>query len=141
MDAAQADDVDAVVVATTHDVLSPVALAAVDAGKHVLVEKPAARCARELEPVAAAAARTGAICKVGFNHRFHFAFRKAREIVDSGSLGPLFYVRGRYGHGGRLGYEKEWRMNPAISGGGELIDQGMHLIDLSRWFLGRFLAS
>ena len=46
------------------------------------------------------------------------------------------FVRGRYGHGGRIGYEKEWRFQPEISGGGELIDQGSHLIDLSRWFLG-----
>lgn len=44
------------------------------------------------------------------------------------------YIRGRYGHGGRLGYENEWRANPSISGGGELIDQGSHLIDLSRFF-------
>jgi predicted dehydrogenase len=48
----------------------------------------------------------------------------------------LIYIRGRYGHGGRLGYEKEWRAIPEKSGGGELIDQGIHLIDLSRWFLG-----
>jgi predicted dehydrogenase len=46
------------------------------------------------------------------------------------------FLRGRYGHGGRVGYEKEWRANPARSGGGELIDQGVHMIDLSRWFLG-----
>jgi predicted dehydrogenase len=48
------------------------------------------------------------------------------------------FVRARYGHGGRLGYEKEWRAQQAISGGGELIDQGVHLIDLARWFLGEF---
>ncbi len=137
-EAVQAADVDAVVVATTHDALAPIALAAIEAGKHVLVEKPAARCARELEPVAAAAARLGRVGKVGFNHRFHPALRKSREIVDSGALGPLYYVRARYGHGGRLGYEKEWRMNTAVSGGGEMIDQGMHLVDLARWFLGDF---
>jgi predicted dehydrogenase len=48
------------------------------------------------------------------------------------------FIRGRYGHGGRVGYDKEWRADPALSGGGELIDQGPHLIDLSRWFLGDF---
>ena len=48
------------------------------------------------------------------------------------------FVRGRYGHGGRVGYEREWRADPALSGGGELIDQGVHLIDLARWFLGDF---
>jgi predicted dehydrogenase len=78
------------------------------------------------------------LVRVGFNHRYHRAFRKAREILDSGALGELMFVRGRYGHGGRLGYEKEWRAIPEVSGGGEAIDQGMHLIDLSRWFLGEF---
>jgi predicted dehydrogenase len=75
---------------------------------------------------------------VGFNHRYHRAFRKARELVDSGALGELMFVRARYGHGGRLGYDKEWRAQPELSGGGELIDQGVHLIDLARWFLGDF---
>jgi predicted dehydrogenase len=73
---------------------------------------------------------------VGFNHRYHRSLRKAKEIVESGALGELMFIRARYGHGARLGYEKEWRSNPALSGGGELIDQGPHLIDLSRWFLG-----
>jgi predicted dehydrogenase len=49
-------------------------------------------------------------------------------------------VRGRYGHGGRLGYDREWRADPAIAGGGELLDQGVHLIDLARWFLGDFTS-
>src|SRR5205807_4165855 len=127
-----------IIVATTNDKLAPVTLAAVNAGKHVLVEKPAARNAGELEPVVAAAKRAGVLVKVGFNHRFHPAFLKAREIVDSGALGPLMFLRARYGHGGRLGMEKEWRGDPQIAGGGEMLDQGVHLIDLSRWFLGDF---
>jgi predicted dehydrogenase len=64
--------------------------------------------------------------------------RKARELYEAGALGEMMFVRGRYGHGGRINYEKEWRSNPALSGGGELIDQGVHLIDLARWFLGDF---
>jgi len=63
---------------------------------------------------------------------------KAREIVDRGELGPLMFIRGRYGHGGRPGYEKEWRLQRSMSGGGHLIDRGSHLIDLARWFLGEF---
>jgi len=61
-----------------------------------------------------------------------------REIVDAGEIGELMFLRARYGHGGRLGYEQEWRAQPELSGGGELIDQGVHLIDLARWFLGDF---
>lgn len=129
-------NVDAVIVATTHDQLAAISLGAVEAGRHVLVEKPAGRELAEVQTLAAAAAKHKRIVKVGFNHRFHPAFLKAREIVDSGALGSLMFIRARYGHGGRIGYEKEWRAQPAISGGGELIDQGSHLIDLSRWFLG-----
>ncbi|MDB5332801.1 MAG: iolG 3 [Phycisphaerales bacterium] len=136
--AATRDDVDVVIVSTTNDVLAPATLAAVHSGKHVLVEKPAARNAAELEPVVRAARDGGVIVKVGFNHRFHPALLKAREIIDTGVLGPLMFLRARYGHGGRLGMEKEWRGDPAISGGGEMLDQGVHLIDLARWFLGDF---
>lgn len=132
------EDVDAVVVATTNDQLAPVTLAAIEAGKHVLVEKPAARSAAELAPLLPAAAKHKVAVKVGFNHRCHPALLKARELADAGELGEMMFVRGRYGHGGRLGMEKEWRGNPTIAGGGEMLDQGVHLVDLARWFLGDF---
>src|SRR5271165_1215293 len=90
-------DLDAVVVATTHDLLAPIASAAASAGKHVLVEKPGGCSTQELARVAAAARRNGVAVRVGCNHRYHRAFRKAREIVDSGVLGDLMFVRGRYG--------------------------------------------
>lgn len=131
-------EIDLVIIATLHDALAEITLAAIEAGKHVLVEKPAARVAAELVPVMAAAEKHGVQVHVGFNHRYHRALRKAKEIVDAGELGELMFIRARYGHGGRIGYDKEWRSDPAISGGGELIDQGPHLIDLSRWFLGEF---
>ena len=131
-------DVDLVIVATPHHLLPEITLAAISAGKHVLVEKPAARKARELDPVLEAAKGAGALVRVGFNHRYHPAMRKAWRLSSEGAIGELMYVRGRYGHGGRIGYEKEWRAEPALSGGGELIDQGVHLIDLARWFIGDF---
>jgi predicted dehydrogenase len=130
--------VDVVIIATLHDSLAEITLAAVAAGKHVLVEKPAARSASELAPIITAAKTQNIKVHVGFNHRYHRALRKAKAIVDSGALGELMFIRARYGHGARLGYEKEWRADPKLSGGGELIDQGPHLIDLSRWFLGDF---
>ncbi len=132
-------DVAAVVVATSNDALAPVTAAAIQHGKHVLVEKPAARHAGELRPLVAAARQAGVVVKVGFNHRFHPALRKAHELYAGGAIGPLLYIRARYGHGGRPGYDREWRANPALSGGGELLDQGVHLIDLARWFLGDFV--
>lgn len=133
------DDVQIVIVATTNDQLTPVTLAAINAGKHVLVEKPAARNAAELEPLISVAKQRNVSVKVGFNHRCHPALLKAREIMDSRALGPLMFVRGRYGQGGRLGMEKEWRGKRAIAGGGEMLDQGVHLVDLARWFLGDFV--
>jgi len=131
-------EADAVIVATTNDMLAPIALAAIERGKHVLVEKPAARSPEEIQPLIEASQRQKRCVQVGFNHRFHPALQKAREIFESGVLGPLLFVRGRYGHGGRLGYDREWRAMREISGGGELLDQGVHLIDLARWFLGDF---
>ncbi len=131
-------DVDLVIVATTNDALAPVTAAAIRHGKHVLVEKPAARSAAELASLVEAARAASMVVKVGFNHRFHPALRKAHELFTGGALGPLLYIRGRYGHGGRVGYDREWRADPAVAGGGELLDQGVHLIDLARWFAGDF---
>jgi predicted dehydrogenase len=134
----QRPDVEIVIVSTTHDMLAPITAAAAENGKHVLVEKPCGRRATELDPILEAIARTGVRVRAGFNHRYHRALRKAHEIFETGVLGELMFLRGRYGHGGRPGYDKEWRAVPEISGGGEAIDQGVHLIDLARWFAGDF---
>ena len=125
-----------VVVATTHDQLAENAIAALEAGAHVLVEKPAGIGSAQVEAVREAAERAGRRVKVGFNHRFHPGLMRAVEEARSGAHGEILNLRARYGHGGRLGYEREWRADPARSGGGELIDQGMHLLDLSHWLLG-----
>lgn len=132
--------IDIVIIATPHNTLAEIMYAAVESNKHVLVEKPAARYSSELEPILKLLKNKQSIVRVGFNHRYHRALQKARELVDSGVLGDLMFIRARYGHGGRIGYDQEWRAQPEISGGGELIDQGVHLIDLSRWFLGDFTS-
>jgi predicted dehydrogenase len=137
-EAIKRSDVDIVIISTLHASLAEIGLAATQAGKHILLEKPAGRNIKELEPIIAASKKNKTLIRVGFNHRYHRAFRKARELVDQGNLGDLMFIRARYGHGGRVGYDKEWRALPELSGGGELIDQGVHLIDLARWFLGDF---
>jgi predicted dehydrogenase len=129
-------DVDFAVVATPHDALAGATTAALGRDCDVLVEKPGARSADELDAVAEAARRAGRTVRVGFNHRFHPAVRAARDVVSDRRYGELFSIRARYGHGGRLGYEQEWRADPARSGGGELLDQGSHLIDLTRHLAG-----
>ncbi|MDF1756851.1 MAG: Gfo/Idh/MocA family oxidoreductase [Legionellaceae bacterium] len=137
-DLLSSEEVDVVIIATLHDSLAEITIAAIKEGKHVLVEKPAARFSHELEPVINAYESSAVKVRVGFNHRYHRAFQKAKSLLDSGVLGEMMFVRARYGHGGRIGYDKEWRADPRISGGGELLDQGPHLIDLSRYFLGEF---
>jgi len=137
-EAVSRDNVDVVVIATINAALAPIALQAVRHGKHVLVEKPGAVSLAELAELETAAAVHKVLVRVGYNHRYHPAALKALEIFHSGALGPIMFLRGRYGQGGRVGYEKEWRADPKLSGGGELIDQGVHLIDLAGIFLGDF---
>lgn len=131
-------NVDVVMIATLNSSLAPVACQAARASKHVLVEKPGAIGVSELEQLERIAREKSVQVRVGYNHRYHPACLKTLEIFRSGALGPIMFVRGRYGQGGRIGYEKEWRADPKLSGGGELIDQGVHLIDLAGIFLGDF---
>jgi predicted dehydrogenase len=130
------DGVDLAIIATVHRDLAPLAGEATEAGRHVLIEKPGACRPCELHQVRRSAADRKLLVRVGFNHRFHPALLRARELVQGGAYGSLLYIRARYGHGGRLGYEGEWRAEPTISGGGELLDQGIHLIDLTRYLGG-----
>jgi predicted dehydrogenase len=125
-----------VVVATSHDRLAELTERALAAGAHVLVEKPAGISVAQIDRLIDCQRASGRLVKVGFNHRFHPALARTWREVHSGAHGELMSVRARYGHGGRPGYEHEWRANPERSGGGELIDQGMHLLDLTHWLAG-----
>lgn len=127
---------DVVIVAVSNNQLAPLTLQALRAKKHVLVEKPGAMQLSELLEMKKLALEHNLSVKVGFNHRFHPALLKTRELIDQGALGELMFMRARYGHGARLGYEKEWRAQPELAGGGELLDQGCHILDLIYWFMG-----
>lgn len=131
-------DIDAVVVATPNKFLMPAVVAALQSGKDVLCEKPPGRNAAETAQMVAAAESAGRILKVGFNHRHHPAIWQAWQAVSSGAIGSPYFIRAVYGHGGRPGYDQEWRADAELAGGGELLDQGVHIIDLCRWFLGEF---
>jgi predicted dehydrogenase len=125
-----------VIVASVHAELAALTEQALAAGAHVLVEKPAGVSGAEVDRLIECQRTSGRLVKVGFNHRFHPALARTAEEARSGRHGPPMHLRARYGHGGRPGYEREWRADPARSGGGELVDQGMHLLDLSHWLLG-----
>ncbi len=130
------DDIDAVIVSTSNWMLAPIGIAAADAGKQVLLEKPGALTAKQLRDVQKAAVASRVAVKVGYNLRFHPGIMKAKSLVEAKAIGQVSIIRGRYGHGARKNYDREWRADPTLSGGGELLDQGVHLIDLSSWFLG-----
>ena len=129
-------DIDVVVVSTPTGFLADISIAALESGKHVLVEKPMGRSLSEALRMQAAADAAGLYLKVGFNHRYHPAIAEAHRRFMCGDIGTLINLRARYGHGGRPGYEKEWRGDRVLAGGGELTDQGVHVIDLIHWFAG-----
>ncbi len=130
-------DVNIVIVSTPNYLLSPITCAALKAGKHVLMEKPMGRSFKEAQIICRAAQNSRGKLKVGFNHRYLPAVQKAHELFTKGVIGKCINIRAEYGHGGRPGYEKEWRCDRKLSGGGELMDQGVHLVDLVHWFAGQ----
>lgn len=128
--------VDAVLVCTPNDTHAEISIAALNSGKNVLCEKPMARNVEESAAMLKASEKSSAVFKCGFNHRHHPAVMQAKGMVDRGALGKLMFMRCRYGITGRVGYEKDWRMDISVSGGGQLMDQGQHVLDLFRWFGG-----
>jgi predicted dehydrogenase len=132
------DNVDIVIVSTPTHLSSQVGLLAAQAGKHVLIEKPCATSSAEFVTVVQSASLRDVRVKAGYNHRYHAAIRRAYELFEQGTIGRPLFVRCVYGHGGRVGYESEWRSQVSLSGGGELLDQGVHALDLFQWFLGEF---
>ncbi|MGQ9630011.1 MAG: Gfo/Idh/MocA family protein [bacterium] len=132
------EDVEAVVVATSNDWHAPISIAAIKARKHVLCEKPLARNVEEAECMVREARENGVLLKTGFNHRFHPQVKKAKELMDRGVIGRPIFLRGRTGHGGGDAFAKRWFAQKAISGGGTFLDNGVHLLDLARWFMGEF---
>jgi len=132
------EDIYAVIVCTPPHSHAEISIAAMNRGKHVLCEKPLARTTQEATEMIAAARRNKVTLKCGFNHRHHPGIKKAKEWVETGTIGELNFIRCIYGIGGRPGYEKEWRADPKVVSGGQLMEQGIHAVDLFRWFLGEF---
>lgn len=129
-------EIEAVVVATPHKFLSDLSRKALESGIHVLCEKPGANKADQIKKNIELAKKKKLVYKIGYNYRFHDGFIKARKLFDKGVIGDLLFIRAVHGFGGREGYEKEWRINKDIGGGGHLHDQGTHLIDMAKSYLG-----
>jgi len=130
--------IDAVFICTPNYRIVPLCKQALAAGKHVFSEKPPAFNATEVEEVRAIEASSGKKLMYGFNHRHHDSIKKMKLIVESGELGKILWMRGRYGKEVDEDYFKGWRADPKLAGGGIMLDQGIHMLDLFLHFAGDF---
>ena len=128
-------DVDVVIVSTPPHLHAEMTIAALENGKHVLCEKPLARDSGECRRMLEAAAKAGRSLATGFNYRFYPSVEKARALLDSGVIGELDHIRAYAGYSATA-HHQAWLHDAAAMGGGALRDNGIHLIDLTRWFLG-----
>jgi predicted dehydrogenase len=131
-------DVDLVIVCTPNSTHAEIGIAAMNAGKHVLCEKPLATTLHDAEQMVETSQSQGVSLWCGFNLRYHPAISQALRWKSEGAVGELMFIRSLYGICGREDYDKDWRMRQELSGGGQLMDQGMHVLDLCRVFGGPF---
>jgi predicted dehydrogenase len=127
-------DVDAINISVYVKVAAEYSIRALNAGKHVFCEKPPAMNVEEMRKVIAAEKASKRVLKYGFNHRFHFSVMEAKKLIDDGSMGKLLWMRGVYGKAGSIDFDQNWRNYKNYSGGGILLDQGVHMLDLFRYF-------
>ena len=128
------EDIDVISVCTWNSAHAPCTIAALDAGCHVICEKPMAMSAAEAEEMKAAAEKNGKLLMVGFVRRQGDDARDAKALVDNGELGEVYYAKATYLR--RCGCPGGWFGDKSLSGGGPLIDLGVHVIDLTRYIMG-----
>ena len=130
---------DMVFVCTYNCYIPEITIEAVSRGIHVFSEKPPGKTLKDVEAIRDTAKRNPDIkVKFGFNHRYHEGIIEAKAIVNSERLGKVLWMRGIYGKAGGQAYDNNWRNNKDLSGGGILIDQGIHMLDLFRHFCGEY---
>ena len=130
---------DVIFICTYNRYIPEIAIEAISRGIHVFSEKPPGRTLEDVKTIFAAAMENPKVkVKFGFNHRYHEAVIEAKAIVNSGRLGKVMWMRGIYGKAGGEEYRHNWRNNKDLSGGGILIDQGIHMLDLFRYFSGEY---
>jgi predicted dehydrogenase len=132
------DDLDVILVCTPPHLHAQISILAMQTGKHVLCEKPLARTINECKQMIAVSKQTVKLLKCGFNHRHHPGILDAKKDIEEGKIGKPLFIRSRYGIIGQPSRKNEWRFNPSQASGGHLMEQGIHAIDLARWFLGEF---
>lgn len=133
------EPLDVLFVSLPNYLASEVTIAGLKRGLHVFCEKPPGRDIADIEEVIKAEkASEGLLLKYGFNHRYHDSVRQALKIVDSKVLGEIINMRGVYGKSKILSFSSGWRAERRYAGGGILLDQGIHMVDLMRLFCGEF---
>jgi len=132
-------DVDVVFVCTPNSYSPEICIKSMDRGMHVFCEKPPGRNVQDVNDIIAAEKKNGkAKLMFGFNHRFHPGVMRAKAVISTGKLGTIINIRGLYGKSGGVNFRNSWRNQKEISGGGILLDQGIHMLDLFRYFCGDF---
>jgi predicted dehydrogenase len=132
-------DINCVIIATPNNITAQAVIDSLNADKHVFSEKPPGRNMDEVLRIQETALnKVNLRLKFGFNHREHYSVREAKKIIKNGTMGHLMWARGLYGKAGSETFEKEWRSSRKEAGGGILLDQGIHMIDLLNYFIGDF---
>lgn len=134
------EDLDVLIVCLTNDVAAKVTIAGLEAGLHVFCEKPPGRSVEDIERVIEHERKhVGLKLMYGFNHRYHDSVQDALNILHTGELGNVINMRGMYGKAKLVTFNQPaWRTKREIAGGGVLLDQGIHMVDLMRLFAGEF---
>ncbi len=133
-------DLDILFVCLTNNIAAEVTMSGLKRGLHVFCEKPPGMSVKDIENVIIVEkANPNLKLKYGFNHRYHDSIKKALQIVKSGELGTIVNLRGVYGKSRVIPFSGGWRSKRELAGGGILLDQGIHMVDLMRLFCGEFI--
>lgn len=131
-----AETIDAIIISTPPNTHEDFAIRAMTAGKHVLIEKPLAPTVDACSRIIETSRKTGKIATTGYNHRYFPAAKLVRDVVQSGAIGKLSHVRGFTGHMGLQEFKAKWMYDADVMGGGALMDNGTHMVDLVRYIMG-----
>ena len=131
-------EIDAIIICTFNKYAPIYTIEALENGFHVFCEKPPARTSKEVRNVIAVEETTNLVLKYGFNHRYHHSVIEAKKLIENEVFGKLLWMRGVYGKAGGNQFVDNWRNDKEESGGGILLDQGIHMLDLMRFFAGEF---
>ncbi|MFN8593448.1 MAG: Gfo/Idh/MocA family oxidoreductase [Thermomicrobiales bacterium] len=129
-------EIDAVTVAVPNILHAPVAMDALKAGKHVMVEKPLARTSKEAEEIIQAAKQANRVLGVVFNRRGRQDVQLLKREVERGSLGSIYHARAYWMRRSGIPGLGTWFTSKELAGGGPLIDLGVHVLDMAMWVLG-----